>query len=116
MVTTSTARSPLRSRVAEMTTRSSWRGRLGLHALLVAMLIAVPATALSHEFEHLLHRHEAPCGLHVAAEHLVIVTAPEPALAVPLVPATGDESFALGLRQAAPARPSAARAPPLLSR
>jgi hypothetical protein len=103
MVTMSTASRPLSS------------GRLGLHALLVAMLIAVQATALSHEFEHLLHLHDAPCGLHVAAEHLVIVSAPAPALAVPLVPATGGVSLVLGLLQPPPLRPSTARAPPLLS-
>jgi hypothetical protein len=99
-----------------MTARPSRLGRLGLHALLVAVFITVQATALSHEIEHVLHQHDAPCGLHVAAEHLVIVSAPEPALAVPLVPAVDGVSFALGLLQPPLARPSPARAPPLLPR
>ncbi len=90
---------------------SPW-GRVGLRLLLMAVFVAVQVTALSHEFEHVVHRHDAPCGLHVAADHLVIVSAPEPAPAVGLAPATGDVSRSTGAPLSPPVRPRGARAPP----
>jgi hypothetical protein len=111
MVITSTAS----SRVAERIGRVPKLARFTLLTLLVATFVAVQATALAHEFEHVLHQHDAPCGLHVAAEHLVIVAAPVPALAVPLVPSTDAVAFAIGQWPPLSARPSSARAPPLLS-
>jgi hypothetical protein len=45
-----------------------------LVALVAILLVASHTTALAHELEHVLHQHEAPCALHVAAEHLTIVT------------------------------------------
>jgi hypothetical protein len=110
MVITSTASSS----VAETTRRVPRLARLALLTLLVATFVAVQATALAHEFEHVLHQHDAPCGLHVAAEHLVIVSVPAPALAAPLAPSTGAIAFAIGSLPPLSARPSCARAPPLL--
>jgi hypothetical protein len=109
MGTTSTASSV----VAQMTVWPSHSARLGLLILLVATFLAVQAAALAHEFEHVLNQHDAPCGLHVAADHLVIVSAPEPAT-VPRVPSTAAATLATGHLPPFPARPSSARAPPLL--
>jgi hypothetical protein len=51
-----------------------------LVALLATIVIATHTTALAHELEHVLHQHEAPCALHVAADHLTIVAPPVPLL------------------------------------
>lgn len=83
-----------------------------VHALLVIVFIAAQVTALAHEFEHVLHQHDAPCALHVAADHLVIVAAPAPALAVAPVPGAGTLSPPKVVLLPPRARSSDARAPP----
>jgi hypothetical protein len=83
-----------------------------LRVLLMAVFVVVQVTALSHEFEHVMHRHDAPCGLHVAADHLVIVSAPEPARLVGPAPSTGHVPRSTGALVSAPRGPSRARAPP----
>lgn len=93
---------------------SSWR-RLGLCALVVAAFVVVQVMALSHELEHVAHKHDAPCGFHVAADHLVIVLAPDPAPAAPPALSGGGVSAAPELPPPAPARPGSARAPLFLS-
>jgi hypothetical protein len=113
MATTITASSLIGARIIGSPSRVA---RLGLLTLLMVALVAVQTTALAHEFEHVLHQHDAPCGLHVAADHLVIVSAPGPALGMLLVPSTDGAAFAIGHLPAPPARPSLARAPPLLFR
>jgi hypothetical protein len=102
-VTTSTAGSPVTLL------------RPGLNTLILAVFITVQATALAHEWEHVLGQHEAPCGLHVIADHLVMAPAPEPVPAVALAPAAGPVSSPTDVLLPAPAHPSGARAPPLLS-
>ena len=92
----------------------SW-ARCGLYTLLVLVFVVVQATALAHEVQHALHLHDGPCGLHVAADHLAMAPAPEPGLAVDLVPATEQLLSCLGARLLLPARLSEARAPPFLS-
>ena len=83
--------------------------------LLAAVFIVVQATALSHEFEHVTHQHDAPCGLHIVADHLVLVATPEPPLAVALSPAAHDVSAAPDVLRRLCARANGARAPPLPS-
>ncbi len=89
--------------------------RRDLSTLLLAVFITVQATAVAHELRHVLGHHDAPCGLHVAADHLAMVPAPEAALAQTLAPATGDVVPALDVPLPPPPRPSGARAPPLPS-
>ena len=96
-------------------TRWAARTTRGLHVLLVAVFIVVQATALSHELEHVTHQHDAPCGLHVAADHLVLVPAPEPPVPVALAPAANNVSAPLGRLLPSPVRANGARAPPFLS-
>jgi hypothetical protein len=86
--------------------------RSGLYALILAVFITVQAGALAHEWQHVLGQHEAPCGLHVIADHLAMVPAPEPVLAVALAPAAGPVSPHADVLLPAPARPRTARAPP----
>jgi hypothetical protein len=92
----------------------SWACR-GLHTLLVLVFIVVQATALAHEIQHVLHLHDRPCGLHVAADHLAMAPAPEPALAVELAPAAEQLSFSPEARPLRLVRLSEARAPPFAS-
>jgi hypothetical protein len=80
--------------------------------LLVIVFVAAPVTALAHEFEHVLHKHEAPCALHVAADHLSMVTAPVPPLEMPPVPMAGEPSSPQNVRRPLRARSTDARAPP----
>jgi hypothetical protein len=98
---------------AEMRGFSRPRSLRTVHALLVIVVIAAQATALSHEFEHVLHRHEGPCALHVAADHLMMVAAPEPAPALAPEPVARLLSPLQVVLLPLPARPSDARAPPL---
>lgn len=89
--------------------------RLGALAATVAVLFLVAqSAALTHEIEHVLHLHDAPCALHVAADHLVMASAPGPTLSAGLAPSLHSESPSLHARPAPPASPSPARAPPLL--
>ena len=85
-----------------------------LAAVLALVFVAAQGTALAHEIAHVLHLHDAPCALHVAADHLVMAPAPEPVPAVVLAPAIRSESSTLPVVPGPLARPSAARAPPLL--
>lgn len=85
-----------------------------LAVALAVVFVAAQGAALAHEIAHVLHLHDAPCALHVVADHLVMAPAPEPAPAVVLAPAIGSESSTLPVVPGPPARPSAARAPPLL--
>jgi hypothetical protein len=91
------------------------RGRVhrGVPWLLAVALLVVPATALGHELEHVLHQHDDPCGLHVAAEHLAMAITPGPAAAAgprlalaspPSPPAPGSPAR----------RPGGSRGPPVL--
>lgn len=41
-----------------------------LAALAAAAFLAAQAAALAHEFDHALHKHNAPCALHLYADHL----------------------------------------------
>lgn len=80
--------------------------------LLAIIVVTSQMTAQAHEFEHVLHQHEAPCALHVAAEHLTIVTSP-----VPPVVATPTPLASMPLSNASVLLPpcvraSDARAPP----
>jgi hypothetical protein len=92
----------------------SW-ARRGLHTLLVLVFVLVQATALAHEIQHVLHQHDGPCGLHVAADHLAMAPAPDPALAVEpalVIEQLLSSSAARPLRLS---RLSEARAPPFVS-
>jgi hypothetical protein len=73
----------------------------------------VQATALAHEIQHVAHQHDAPCGLHIAADHLAMAPAPEPALAVVVDPVTASLPASLDALIAPPPRCSEARAPPV---
>lgn len=88
--------------------------RSGLRTLLVVAFVTAQITALSHELEHVVGKHNAPCALHVAAEHLVMAAAPEPATVTLLTPVTGPSAPAVHVTRPAPERPRTARAPPLL--
>jgi hypothetical protein len=79
----------------------------------VLVFVVVQATALAHEIQHVLHLHDGPCGLHVAADHLAMAPAPEPGLATELAPTVEQVLSCLSARLFRPARPSEARAPPL---
>jgi len=83
-------------------------------AVLVLIFFATQATALMHEMEHVFHQHDAQCVLHLAADHLVMLSAEDPEPAVTPAPIIRT-AFMLHLAiPARPAHPSAARAPPLL--
>jgi hypothetical protein len=84
-----------------------------LNTLVVVLFFAVQTTALSHETQHVLHLHDAPCGLHIVADQLVMSAAPEPPLTLVLVPATDDVVTSSDASLADPGRSSSARAPPL---
>jgi len=86
-----------------------------MHAVLVSVFFTVQATAIAHEVQHVLHQHDGPCGLHVAADHLVMAAAPEAAPAVALAPAIGLTSPSPDAPLELPAPPSGARAPPISS-
>lgn len=88
--------------------------RSGLRALLVVVFLAAQVTALSHELEHVVGTHHAPCALHVAADHLVMAASPEPAAATLLAPLTAPAAPAVHTPRPAPERTRTARAPPLL--
>jgi hypothetical protein len=92
----------------------SW-ARRGLHTLLVLVFIVVQATALAHEIQHVLHLHDGPCGLHVAADHLAMAPAPEPAPAVDPAPVAEHPLFSPDARPLHLSRLSEARAPPFVS-
>jgi hypothetical protein len=104
-----------RTAAAPMTAYPRTWARRGLHTLLVLVFVVVQATALAHEVQHVLHLHDGPCGLHVAADHLAMAPAPEPGPALGLAPATEKLLPCLGARLMFPARLREARAPPFLS-
>jgi hypothetical protein len=87
--------------------------RRGLHVLLVLVFCAVQATALAHEVQHVMHLHDGPCGLHVAADHLAMAAAPDAPPAVTLVPVDSAADPSPGAPPAPPTPPSGGRAPPL---
>jgi len=89
-----------------------WR-RPGVPLLLVVLFVAVQVTALCHEFEHIAHRHDAPCGLHVVADHQMFASAPDPALPVAPAPAVRRASARPSDPPALPPRPHGARASPI---
>jgi hypothetical protein len=82
--------------------------------LVIVCFFTVQAVALSHEVQHLTGQHDAPCGLHDAAEHVAMATAPEPALAVVPAPVADRVSSTPDVVQTRPTHPSEARAPPVL--
>jgi hypothetical protein len=86
--------------------------RRALQTLLVVVFFAVQAAAVSHEMQHVLHQHDAPCGLHVAADHLVLVVAPPLATAIVLAPAAATVPLLSGPPLSSPASSTDARAPP----
>ena len=92
----------------------SWAHR-GLHTVLMLIFVVVQATALAHEIQHVLHLHDGPCGLHVAADHLAMAPAPEPALAVEPASPTEPLLSSPDARPLRVARLSEARAPPFVS-
>jgi hypothetical protein len=92
----------------------SW-ARRGLHTLLVLVFVLVQATALAHEIQHVLHLHDGPCGLHVAADHLAMAAAPEPALTVKPAPVSEQPLSSPDARPFRRSRLSEARAPPFAS-
>jgi hypothetical protein len=85
-----------------------------LAALLAAAFVTAQSAALAHEIEHVLHLHDAPCALHLAADHLPMAPAPAlpPTVTAPVSPRF--ECPAVFALPVPPAFPSAARAPPLL--
>jgi hypothetical protein len=91
------------------------RARRCLHVLLVIAFFAVQVSALAHEIQHVLHQHDAPCGLHVAADQLAMALALVPALASAPAPATDLAPLPVAIHPSSTARPSGARAPPRLS-
>jgi hypothetical protein len=80
--------------------------------LVAIILLASQLTALTHEFEHVLHQHEVPCALHVAAEHLTVVTAPAPPLVAAPTPLAAMPLANADLASPRSERSTAARAPP----
>lgn len=55
-----------------------------LAAVLFALtLFAAAAAALAHEFDHVLHKHDAPCALHLYADHVGKSFAVHSTLALP---------------------------------
>jgi hypothetical protein len=74
----------------------------------------VQFTALAHEIAHVSGEHDGPCGLHVAADHLVMGPAPDVALGASVAPADLAPG-ALDVLPPAPVRWSGARAPPRLA-
>ncbi|HEY7870913.1 MAG TPA: hypothetical protein VIF59_16890 [Methylomirabilota bacterium] len=101
-----------------VTTRTASRThprRLAALAAIVAFcFLAGQSSALAHEIEHVLRLHDAPCALHVAADHLVMASAAEPTPAVTLAPSPGSAGPPAPARLARPFSPTEARAPPLL--
>ena len=81
-------------------------------ALLAIIAITSQVTALAHEFEHVLHQHEAPCALHVAADHVTIVTSPIPPLAATPTPVASMPVSKTSVLLPLCERSSDARAPP----
>jgi hypothetical protein len=94
--------------------RPSRRGVAASAVLLALIFFATQTTALTHEIEHVLHQHDVRCVLHLAADHLTMLSAPDPEPAVTSAPATSAVLPLLLAPPARPAHPSAARAPPLL--
>jgi hypothetical protein len=90
-----------------------WTAR-GLPTLLVAAFVTVQVVALSHEAQHILHQHDEPCGLHVVAEHLAMAAAPEPAVAVALMPVADPVLLPPSAPMPSLPRSSGARSPPFL--
>jgi hypothetical protein len=83
-----------------------------LIALVAIVFLTSQLTALTHEFEHVLHQHEAPCALHVAAEHLTIVAPPSLPLPAALTPLAAMPLANTDVLPSFGERSTAARAPP----
>lgn len=94
--------------------RPSQRGFAASAVLLALIFLATQTTALTHEMEHVLHQHDIQCVLHLVADHLAMLSAPDPEPAVASAPATCAVFPLLLAPPVRPAHPSAARAPPLL--
>jgi hypothetical protein len=88
--------------------------RVGFCVLLVLAFLSSQVTALAHELEHVAGTHPVPCALHVAADHLVMAGAPEPAAAATPTPLAGPAAPAVHTLHPPPERSRTARAPPLL--
>ena len=82
--------------------------------MIVVIFAVVQTAALVHEIQHVLQRHDGPCGLHVVADHLAMAIAPVPALAV-AAPATDPLLSSSDAPRSLPAQSSGARGPPVLS-
>jgi hypothetical protein len=75
----------------------------------------VQVTALTHELAHASGEHDAPCGLHIAADHLAMAPAPEVALGAPIALANAAAPGGFDGLPPLPVRWSEARAPPRLT-
>ncbi len=86
-----------------------------LAALLAAALLGAQAAAVTHEYDHALHKHDAPCALHIYADHSS-KAAPASVPAAPCAAPAGhplpDAAFPTTYGLLAACR---ARAPPLFS-
>jgi hypothetical protein len=91
------------------------RRALFLHGLLVVLFVLVQVTALAHEIAHASGEHDAPCGSHVAANHLVMAAAPDVALGAPAALANAAAPRGVDALPSAPIRWTEARAPPRLA-
>jgi hypothetical protein len=98
-----------------------WRGRrphVSVHrtvcTLVLVMFAVVQTAALAHEIHHVLQQHDAPCGLHVVADHLVMASAPAPSPAV-VAPAIDPLWWSPADRRSPPTQSSGARSPPVPS-
>jgi hypothetical protein len=94
------------------TGRRGWSSRV-LPTLFVAIFVLVQVAALSHELEHVFRQHDEPCDLHIVAAHIVMATAPEPAVPAALMCAADPVLPLLDAPMASPLAPSGARSPPL---
>jgi hypothetical protein len=86
-----------------------------LGGLLVVLFVVVQVTALTHELAHASGEHDAPCGLHVAADHLVMAPAPDVPLGAPIALANAAAPGGFDALPPVPVRWNDARAPPRLA-
>jgi hypothetical protein len=86
-----------------------------LGGFLVVLFVVVQVTALTHEIAHVSGEHDTPCGLHVAADHLVMAPAPDVVLGAPVALANAAAPGGFEVLPPAPVRGSEARAPPRLA-
>lgn len=83
--------------------------------LLAGLFLLTQVAALAHEYDHTLHKHEAPCAQHSFASGLDTAAAAVPPTAVARVVAAAPASHPAFDLLAAPAAAYAVRAPPRLA-